>query len=290
MLPTTPLHHLLMEQLDFPLVVTSGNRSEDPILIDETEVSSLENIADAWLVHDRPIRRRVDDSVVRVIGERSVILRLARGYAPWPLPVVERWAQGKPAVLALGGQQKSSLALWNGAQAVLSPHLGDLDGSAGREAYIAFAGEFTKLYGCIPACLAGDMHPDYFTTRWWQESGKTFLQVQHHHAHAVAAMVEHDLLDRQVLALTWDGTGFGTDQTIWGGEILCARADSFERIAALDLFPLPGGEAAIRRPGKIALSLLANTLGSNAVLAENTLLDQLDISPPSARTLLRIVI
>ncbi len=133
------------------------------------------------------------------------------------------------------------------------------------------------------------MHPDYFTTRWGQESGKTFLQVQHHHAHAVAAMVEHDLLDRQVLALTWDGTGFGTDQTIWGGEILCARVDGFERVASLNLFPLAGGEAAIRQPGRIALGLLVKTLGADLVLSDKALLDHLDISPQTAPTLLRMI-
>ena len=211
-LPTTPLHHLLIAGVDVPLVATSGNRGEEPISIDEMSiVERLHEIADAFLDHDRPIVRGVDDSVVRVIAGRPVTLRLARGYAPLPLPSIERLAgSGAAPLLATGGHQKVAVALWSGTQAVLAQHAGDMDGASAREAFARLVRDLAALYGAEPAAIACDLHPDYFTTRWAAAGGKIVIPVQHHHAHAAASMVEHGLLDREVLAVTWDGTGYGT--------------------------------------------------------------------------------
>jgi hydrogenase maturation protein HypF len=262
MLPTTGLHQLLLNELPFPVVATSGNRSEEPITMDESgSERALGEIADAWLTHDRPIHRRVDDSVVRVLAGRATTLRLARGYAPWPLPALERFAERSPEmektpVLAVGGHQKASVALWSGVQAVLGPHVGDLDETATRAAFEETAAALTTLYQCQPAVIACDLHPDYFTTRWAEQRALPLVRVQHHHAHAAACLVEHDLLEREVLAFAWDGTGFGPDSTLWGGEAFVATVAEYRRAASLRPFPLPGGEAAVREPARIALGLI----------------------------------
>lgn len=251
-LPTTGLHHLLLAQLGFPVVATSGNRSEEPIVTDErAALDRLAGIGDAFLVHDRPIVRHVDDSVVRVIAGSPVTFRLGRGYAPLSLPALE--GKELPPVLATGGHQKNAIAAWTGAQAFLAQHLGDLDGPETRAGFERLIQDLTGLYEFTPAFFACDLHPNYFTTIWAKP--QRTIPVQHHHAHAVACMAEHHLLDREVLALTWDGTGFGPDGTIWGGEMLRARASHFDRLASLLPFPLPGGEAAIRHPGRLAVAL-----------------------------------
>ncbi len=294
MLTTTPLHHLLLAELDFLVVATSGNRSEEPIVTDEQEaVRELAGVADCFLVHDRPVVRRVDDSVVQVIAGRPATLRMARGYAPLPVPALEELAARGPRdaepILATGGQQKAALALWTGAQAILSPHFGDLESPQSRVAYVQLAREFANLYSCEPAALACDLHPDYFTSRWAEASGRPLIRVQHHHAHAAACMAENGLLDEEVLALTWDGSGYGPDGTVWGGEILRAKLDRYERVASLRPFALPGGEAAIRRPARVALAVLAQAFGEGDVLGDANLLRRLDLSEATARTLLRMV-
>jgi hydrogenase maturation protein HypF len=296
-LPTTPLHHLLMRELRFPVVATSGNRSEEPIAADEQEaLERLSGIADGFLVHDRPILRRVDDSVVRVVDNRSVVTRLARGYAPLPLPSLERLAIGRSfkrtrrvGVLATGGQQKAALALWNGTQAVLSPHVGDLEGPLTRDAFACLASEFTDLYGCELGLIACDLHPDYFTTRWAESTRLPIVRVQHHHAHAAACMVENDLLGAEVLALTLDGTGYGPDGTVWGGEALRATIGGYRRVASLRPFPLPGGEAAIRQPARVALSLLVETFGPDAVLSDADSLHRLGLSAQQAKVIIHMI-
>jgi hydrogenase maturation protein HypF len=294
MLPTTPLHDLLLAELDFPIVATSGNLSEAPIETDnDSAVARLTEIADNFLVHDRPIERRVDDSVVRVAAGGPVTIRLARGYAPLPLPSLERWLVARRAppapVLAVGGQQKSSVALWTGTQAVLSPHIGDLDGPETRAAFTRLTAELADLYRCRAERIACDLHPDYFSTRWAEGQGRPVLRVQHHHAHAAAVMAEHGLLGEEVLAFTWDGTGYGPDGTIWGGEALRARADGYERVATLRPFPLPGGEAAVHEPPRVALGMLAAALGEEAVLGDAELLGSLGLRLDQARLLLRMI-
>ena len=285
-LPTTPLHHLLLAALDLPLVATSGNRSEEPIITDEREaLRRLAGVADAFLVHDRPIVRGVDDSVVRVIAGQVVTIRLARGLAPLPLPAVEVLAQAKacPPILATGGHQKNALAIWTGTQAILAQHVGDMDNLDTRFTFNEVAQDLTGLYQFEPVGLACDLHPDYYTTQWAFAQNKPVTQVQHHHAHAVACMVENNLLDREVLALTWDGTGYGSDGTIWGGEILRAECTGFKRVASLLPFPLPGGEAAIRHPARAAFGLLWLLRGEEAVLQDDGLHRLLGLSPREVR-------
>jgi hydrogenase maturation protein HypF len=288
-LPTTPLHHRLLAGLGYAVVATSGNRGDEPIVTDDRDaVERLGAIADAILGHDRPIVRRVDDSVVRVIAGRPVALRSARGSAPLPLPGVERLARSGVALLATGGHQKVAPALWSGTQAVLAQHLGDMDGAMARAAFAPAVRDLAALYGAEPEAIACDLHPDYFTTRWAEDQGKPVVPVQHHHAHAAAGMVEHDLLDREVLAVTWDGTGYGPDGTTWGGEVLRARVDGYERVASLLPFPLPGNDAAIRQPRRTALGVLALALGEDAVLGNAGLLGRLGLPARAAGTLLRM--
>lgn len=291
-LPTTPLHHLLLGDLDFPVVATSGNASGEPIALDGAEAADqLGAIADGFLDHDRPIRRRADDSVVRIIAGRPMVIRLARGYAPLPLPHLERWAAARnlPCALAVGGQQKVALALWTGTQAVLGPYIGDLDDHRTQAAFQIATEDFTTLYDCRPAVVACDHHPDYATTRWAECSGAEVFRVQHHHAHAVGLMVEHDLLDREVLAFTWDGTGLGDDGTLWGGEVLRVTLTGYTRVASLWPIPLPGGEAAIHEPARIALAIVAAACGVERCLTDRQLLERLGLSESAARTLLRMV-
>lgn len=256
LLPTTPLHALLAEQAGRPLVCTSGNREGEPLAFDQrTARGELEGIADVWLDHDRPIVRPIDDSVVRVMAGRGVALRMARGWAPRPLDLPL-----SVPVLAVGGQQKSAVAICNGAQAVLGPHVGDLESAAARKRFTDHVESLSELYGARPTLIVHDLHPDYFTTRWAGEQGLPTLAVQHHHAHAAAGMLEQGWLEREVMAVTWDGTGYGSDGSIWGGEFLLATAADFRRVACCRPFCLPGGETAIRQPWRTAVAVLQQFL------------------------------
>jgi hydrogenase maturation protein HypF len=291
-LPTTPLHHLLLAEFGSPVVATSGNRSEDPIVTEEREaIHRLRGVADAFLVHDRPIIRGIDDSVVQVIAGQPTTLRLARGMAPLPLPALEAFAKKRicPPILATGGHQKNALAIWTGSQAILAQHIGDLDNSYTRTVFRRVTLDLGRLYQFEPIALACDMHPDYFTTQWAFMQNKPVARVQHHHAHALACMAEHNLLDREVLALTWDGTGYGPDGTIWGGEVLRAECTGFQRLASLLPFPLPGGEQAIRRPNRAAFGLLWLLLGEEAILRELRLLRLLGLQPREAGVLTTMI-
>jgi hydrogenase maturation protein HypF len=260
MLPTTPLHWLLLRECGRPLVVTSANREGEPLVYRDDEAArNLHDVADLWLEHDRAIERPVDDSVVREMAGRVATIRLARGYAPLPLPLRVRCP-----MLALGGHQKVALALTNGAQAVLGPHIGDLDTVASRQRLLEQVTALAQLYGMRPDRWAVDLHPDYFTSQWAnQQRGATEI-VQHHHAHVVAGMLEHGWLDREVLGIAFDGTGYGTDGTIWGGEFLRATATGFVRVGHLRRFRLPGGERAVREPWRVAVSLVEQAAGAQA--------------------------
>ncbi|MCA9010779.1 MAG: carbamoyltransferase HypF [Planctomycetaceae bacterium] len=252
MLPTTPLHALLLDELKTPLVVTSGNRESEPLVFTETAARrSLEGIADGWLHHDREIERPVDDSVVRVIAGRPVTIRAARGIAPLRLPF-----QTRHSILAVGGQQKVACALSNSRQVVLGPHIGDMTSTAVRQRFVEQTCALQELYGALPTVIAHDLHPDYFTSRWAADQGHRTIAVQHHHAHIVSGMLQQELLDERVLGVAFDGTGYGTDGTIWGGEFLLATRLNFERVASLRPLILPGGEAAIREPWRVAVALL----------------------------------
>ncbi|MGZ4282369.1 MAG: carbamoyltransferase HypF [Gaiellaceae bacterium] len=244
MLPYTPLHHLLAAEFEGPLVLTSGNLSDEPIAFDDEEARSrLGGVADAFLAHDRPIHRRCEDSVVRA----GFPLRRSRGYAPaaLPLPAAAR------TVVAVGAELKSTFCVARAGEAFLSPHLGDLDSEA---AYLAFHADLALYLAMLDVELdvvAHDLHPEYLSTKWGLEQDAELVGVQHHHAHAAACLAEHGE-EGPALALVFDGTGFGTDGTLWGGELLGCDLEGFERLAHLDPVPLPGGEAAIREPWRVA--------------------------------------
>jgi hydrogenase maturation protein HypF len=245
MLPYTPLHHLLCADTGLPLVLTSGNRSDEPIAVDDAEARRrLADVADAFLSHDRPIARRCEDSVVRA----DLPLRRSRGYAPasLPLPV----AAPVPLVAA-GAELKAVFCAARGCDAFLSPHLGDLDGELAHRAFRADLELYLTMLGVVPEAVACDLHPEYLSTKWAHEQGLPVVGVQHHHAHAAACLAEHAEAG-EALALVLDGTGLGADGTLWGGEVLRCDLTSFERVAHLAPVPLPGGEAAIREPWRMA--------------------------------------
>ena len=253
LLPYAPLHHLLMRELGFPVVATSGNLSEEPIAKDNEEAKSrLRGLADAFLLHDRPIARHADDSIVRLARGRQLVLRRARGLAPLPL----RTARTLRPVLALGAHLKNTIALAWQRQIVVSQHLGDLETASSLEAFRAAIRDLSRLYGFKPELAACDLHPDYASSRHAESLGLPVVRVQHHHAHVAALMAEQDIAP-PVLGVAWDGLGLGTDGTIWGGEFLAVYETGFKRVGHLRTFPLPGGEAAIREPRRCALGLLA---------------------------------
>lgn len=265
MLPYTPLHHLLLRTLNgTPLVLTSGNRSDEPIAYDDHDaLTRLAGIADFFLTHNRPIHLRCDDSVTRVIDGIELPLRRSRGHAPQPLALP---LDCRRPVLALGGQLKATFALGRGHHAFLSHHLGDLDEYAAYRAYDQAIAHYQRLFGLQPELLVHDLHPDYNSTAWAREhaGSRPLLAVQHHHAHMASGMAEHGL-DEPVIGVTWDGTGFGTDGTLWGGEFLTGDYRAFGRFAHLRPVALPGGDQAIREPWRVAAACLLDA-GENCDL------------------------
>jgi hydrogenase maturation protein HypF len=228
MLPYTPLHHLLMREFDSVLVMTSGNRSDEPIATGEPEVfDRLKGIADFFLTHDRPIHVRCDDSVTRVIAGIESPIRRSRGYAPQPIRLAIPCSE---QILAVGGQLKGTFALFREGQAVVSHHLGDLDHFAAFAAFERDIALYEKLFAIRPRWIAHDMHPDYASTRYAIKraaaEGIGLIAVQHHHAHLASCMAEHGL-DRPVIGVSFDGTGYGTDGAVWGGEFLVGDYRSF---------------------------------------------------------------
>lgn len=266
MLPYSPLHHLLMRDLSFPVVATSGNLSDEPICVDEHEaLQRLRGIADLFLVHDRTIVRHVDDSIVRVMCDREMVLRRARGYAPLPIAVKSKIENGESrTVLAVGAHLKNSVALKIDNNVFISQHIGDLET---KQAYAAFqrsAQDLPRLYDARIDLIACDMHPDYLSTKFATQLGLPNKAIQHHFAHVVACMAENEI-EAPALGVAWDGTGYGLDGTIWGGEFLLVKRDgSFERGAHFRQFRLPGGDRAIKEPRRSALGLLYEIFGDSA--------------------------
>jgi hydrogenase maturation protein HypF len=266
MLPYTPLHHLLLEEAGGALVMTSGNYSDEPIAIENGEaVERLGGIADLFLCHNREILQRCDDSVVRVTKGRSRIIRRSRGHAP--MPIYSEQGVDEP-ILACGGELKNTIALSRGNAIFLSQHVGDLDNPAALEFFEDCIQHTCSILEIEPKILAHDLHPEYESTKWAtrQEEMQRF-GVQHHHAHLAAVIGENGWSNRAI-GVILDGTGFGLDGTIWGGEVLVGDAAAFERHAWLQPVALPGGEAAIRQPWRMALSHLHATFGSECLNLE----------------------
>jgi len=271
MLPYTPLHHLMMKELRFPIVATSGNRSDEPICTDEHEaLERLGGIADLFLVHNRPIARHVDDSIARVMAGRELILRRARGYAPLPVFVKDKL----PAILAVGAHLKNTVAIAVDNQVIVSQHIGDLETAQAHEAFEAAIENLSGLYEFAPERVACDMHPDYLSTKYAQKIGRPLVKVQHHYAHVLSCMAENEI-SPPAFGVSWDGTGYGTDGTVWGGEFLIITGDSFERFGHLRTFRLPGGEKAIVEPRRVALGLLYEIYG-------DSVFDMRDLTPVSS--------
>jgi len=274
MLPYTPLHHLLMAELGLPVVATSGNRSDEPICTDEYEaLERLAGIADLFLVHNRPIARHVDDSIVRVMMGRELVLRRARGYAPLPVTdgvLLESHTPQPPpsgihalqsaTVLGVGAHLKNTIALSVGHHIFMSQHIGDLETAPAWEAFCRVITDFERLYASPPTSIASDVHPDYLSTKFAEQQGVPVVSVQHHLAHVFACMAENEL-EGPLLGVAWDGTGYGLDETVWGGEFLRVSGSSFQRVAHLRTFRLPGGEKAIKEPRRTAMGLLYEILG-----------------------------
>ena len=300
MLPANPLHHLLLADLGFPVVATSGNLSDEPLCTDELEAAwRLRGIADYFLVHNRPIVRHVDDSIVRVVLDREMVLRRARGYAP--LPVQLRIAddgprneslvslvaktdnrQPKPrVVLAVGAHLKNAVALAVGGNVFLSQHIGDLETVPAENAFRRVIADFQKLYDVQPETIVADLHPDYLSTRFALEprppapaappaggskpaaAPPLVLQVQHHIAHVLSCLAENEV-PLPALGVAWDGTGYGPDGSVWGGEFFLVTSETVERVASLRTFRLPGSNAAVREPRRAALGMLFEAFGDQA--------------------------
>ncbi|HEV2399300.1 MAG TPA: carbamoyltransferase HypF [Candidatus Sulfotelmatobacter sp.] len=252
MLPYSPLHHLLMRGFPYPLIATSGNLSDEPIAIDNEEATTrLEDIADHFLVHNRPIVRPCDDSVVRLTRGRAGILRRARGYAPLGI----RLARELPPVLAVGGHLKNTVAIAVGNDVFLSQHIGDLETLEARNAFERAIDDLCRLYSFKPEAVVCDLHPDYVSTQWAEKSGLPVIRVQHHQAHVAACAAENNV-EGPYLGVSWDGTGYGLDGAIWGGEFFRVENSRYERIAHLRPFQLPGGDVAVREGWRSAESLL----------------------------------
>jgi hydrogenase maturation protein HypF len=278
MLPYTPLHHLLLQELDFPVVATSGNLTDEPICTDEDEaMTRLGGIADLFLVHDRPIVRHVDDSVAWIVDEQPRLLRRARGYAPLPVTLTET----APTVLAVGAHLKNTVALRIGRQVFISQHIGDLETPEAMTAFERVIADFLRLYEATPVAIAHDLHPDYLATKWAKancglpigdggleapdlSSAHHLIGVQHHHAHLAACLADNGVAG-PALGVTWDGTGYGLDGTIWGGEFLLGDASRVDRVAHLRPFRLPGGDAAVHEPRRVALAMLWELYGEDAL-------------------------
>jgi hydrogenase maturation protein HypF len=254
MLPYTPLHHLLLAEGLPLLVMTSGNLSEEPIARDNDQaLEKLSGVADAFLLHDRDIHTRVDDSVFRVIGETPQPIRRSRGFVPDSIPL----GFSAPPILALGAELKNTVCLVRGSEAFLSPHIGDLENIETFQFFEEVTGKLSRLLGVEPTVVAHDLHPDYFSTRWAMKSGLPRHAVQHHHAHIGSCLAENGSRG-PAIGVAFDGTGCGPAGDLWGGEILLADLAGFRRLGHLRPIALPGGEAAIREPWRLAAAALTD--------------------------------
>ena len=260
MLPYAPLHFLLLQEgVVRALVMTSGNRSEEPICIENNEaVQRLSGIADCFLLHDRDIHLPCDDSVVGLQAGMIRQIRRSRGFAPKPIGLAETGGM----VLGVGAELKNTVCLLKGDQAFCSQHIGDLKNLEGYRVFQQSIGQLGALFEISPTLIVHDLHPQYLSTRWAQEQSVPTLAVQHHHAHLAACLAENHQ-DGPAIGIILDGTGYGPDQTIWGGEVLLGDARGYQRFSTLESLPLPGGDAAVQAPWRIALSYLHAAYGTD---------------------------
>lgn len=260
MLPYTPLHHMLLEKHIQALIMTSANQVDEPICIANREaIKRLKGIADYFLIHNRDILVRCDDSIATVSAVKKRMLRRSRGFAPKPIILKRSY----PEILALGPQMKTTLCILKGNFAFLSPHIGDMETPEARDFYRESLALMQKIAECKPDIIACDLHPAYYTTKLAEDlPSSRIIRVQHHHGHIVSAMAENDI-EGEVIGLAMDGTGYGLDGTVWGGEFLVADEANFTRIGHIMNYLLPGGEKAIREPWRIAISLFKEAYGDN---------------------------
>ncbi|MFI5246173.1 MAG: carbamoyltransferase HypF, partial [Gemmatimonadales bacterium] len=265
MLAYSPLHHLLLDAVRRPLVMTSGNLSDEPIAIGNDEaLTRLRDVADVFLLHDREIISRLDDSVVRVVDDAPVLMRRARGYAPLALPLPVR--SPRP-LIAVGPHLKNTFTLVRDSSAFVSPHVGDLDGLESLAYYNTVLGRYQQLFRITPEIAVRDLHPGYLTTRVAESLNvQRIIPVQHHHAHIAAVAAEHGVKD-QVVGLAFDGTGYGDDGDVWGAETLVADLCGYRRMAQLRCVPLPGGDLAAREPWRVAQGFLSLERGAESAFA-----------------------
>ncbi len=259
LLPYTPLHHVLLAAVGAPIVLTSGNRSDEPIAYrDADALDRLAGIADAFLTHDRPIHIRTDDSVVRPFRGAATLLRRSRGYVPEPVGLP--WQAPRP-ILACGAELKNTFCLVKGRHAFVSHHIGDLENYETLTSFTQGIEHFGRLFDIVPEVVAHDLHPEYLSTKHARDlTGVPLVGVQHHHAHIASCLADNGETG-PVLGVAFDGTGFGTDGTIWGGEFLRADLLSADRIGHLEAVPMPGGAAAIRQPWRMAAAYLDVAFG-----------------------------
>lgn len=285
MLPYTPLHHLLLSEAQIPLVMTSGNLSEEPIVYRDNEAfERLGGIADNVLLHNRDIHMRCDDSVSRVFQGREMVLRRSRGYVPQPitLPI-----QANRPILACGPHLKNTFCLIRREQAFVSHHIGDLENVETLRSFEEGVVHFQRLFAIQPEVVAYDLHPEYLATKYALTlPDLPKIGVQHHHAHIASCLVDNGL-NRKIIGVAFDGTGYGTDGRIWGGEFLLADGADFERMAHLRYLPMPGGETAIHEPWRMAASYLYRIFGERFLNLDLPFVQALD---PNAWTLLRIAL
>ncbi len=265
MLPYSPLHHILLKELSFAIVATSGNISDEPICISEVEAfEKLSSVADYFLTHNRSILRHVDDSIVRYAGNNEMIIRRARGYAPLPLVIKEI----ENTTLAVGGHLKNAIALNKGNNIFISQHIGDLENVESINAFKRVINDLENFYELKPERVICDLHPDYASIKYSELLGIPLYKVQHHYAHVLSCMAENEL-EGDVLGVSWDGTGYGTDGAIWGGEFIIPKGKEFIRKGYFKPFRLPGGEQAIHDVWKTGFSLLYDVYGEKATEQKN---------------------
>ena len=273
MLPYTPLHHILLRDTGLPLVMTSGNLSEEPIAKDNDEaLRRLSGIADYFLIHNRDIYSRYDDSVAVVERGAGQLVRRARSYAPYPIILPFKIKQ----VLGCGAEMKNTFCLTKDNYAFLSQHVGDMENMETLEHFVDTISLYERLFRIEPEIIAHDFHPDYLATKYAQElgnSGMKLIPVQHHHAHIVSCMADNRV-ESPVIGVAFDGTGMGDDGRIWGGEFLVVDYRAFNRMGQLEYLPLPGGDAAIKRPYRIAIGYILTLLGANALNQELAFMQQ----------------